>query len=637
MSEGGSQLPGIRWPRNGARIAEGLTVWRGAANAGVLRRGGRVLLFGGADAGLLRRARVEPGQVDWVLLAHHHRTAAEGVAELAAAGVRVAVPEAERHLVERAEEFWADDSFRIHTYAFHPSPQTLRESAPVARRLADGDTLEWQGVTIRAVATPGPTDGALSYLVTLGGTTVAFVGDLMCAPGRFWEFHSLQGSRPFPDGGAMMEYHGFGERAWLALDSLDRLVRIGVDCLVPTHGEAMHRPAEAVAALRANLTAAMDNYSSISAAQWHFAGTRPEWPADNPAMRARCRPAPAWVREVGGTSRAIVSDSGHAFLIDCDGDVPERIAEMQRARQLGPVERLWITHYHDDHVGRVGEFRTAQRCPVIAHETMADILRRPDAYRMPCLVPDPITVDRVTREGESWVWRGYRFTAYPFPGQTLYDAALLVERGDESVLFIGDSLAPGGIDDYCAPNRNLLGPGPGLDRCLALLQELMAGPWGAGGALLINEHVEGAFTFSADEIAAMRQRLAERRELFLRLLPWDDPNYGLDPQWVRCDPYRQVAEPGAVVEWQAIVRNHSPRRRTVTIELRAPRGWAPTEAAAVAFVPPCDERSVWLSARAPRSAAGRAVLGFTVRCSGVDLGEIAEGVVDFARQQRRSS
>lgn len=606
------------------RIAPGLDVVSSATNVGVLRRNGRVLLVNSGSRGLLESAGIEPADVDWVLVTHHHRSAADGLGELASAGAGVAAPEAERSLFEQAESFWTNDRlYRVHCYNFHPSPRTLRQSVPVTRGLKDGDVLEWEGLRFRALGTPGPTEGGMAYLVDLDGVRVAFIGDLMSSSGCLWEFYSLQGKRPKPDGGEMMEYHGFGERAADVLSSLDRVLEQGPSLLVPSHGEVIKRPRRAVEALRENIRACLANYYSISAAQWYFAGVRPEWPADRSRLMSRLRPLPSWVRELGGTSRGIVADSGQVLLMDAAGNIASRIRQQRQRNELGPIEGLWITHYHDDHVGSVNAVRAEQGCPVIAHETMSDILERPDAYLMPCLDPDPIAVDRVTRDGESWEWRGVRLTALSFPGQTIYDAALLAERGEEQVLFVGDSLGPGGIDDYCSQNRVLLGRGLGFDRCLALLERLPS------GCLLVNPHVEGAFAFTRAEVRQMREALAQRRKLFRRLLDWDDPNYGLDPQWVRCDPYRQVAHPGDVIEWKVHVRNYSADSRRAVVGLMAPKGWNVSAGEGSLRVPSGREGSVRLAATVPNEApAGRVVVGFTLRYGGRPLGEMTEGIVD---------
>jgi glyoxylase-like metal-dependent hydrolase (beta-lactamase superfamily II) len=606
-------------------LAPGLDVLTGATNVGVLRRNGRALLINSADPSALRRAGVLPADVDWVLVTHHHRSAAEGLADLVAAGARVAVPAAERSLFAEAESFWADDAlYRVHCYNFHPSPRTLRRSVPVARALSHGEVIEWQGLRITALSTPGPSAGGMSYLLDLGGVSAAFTGDLLSGPGRLWSFADLQGTRPIPGGGQMMEYHGFGDRAEDVIGSLEAVLQAGATLLVPSYGVPMDRPREAVDQLRRNVAVCLANYYGASAARWYFAGVRPEWPADTAYLRPRLRPLPPWVREVGGTSRALVADDRHLFLMDCDGDIPDRLRGQQAQGVLGPVEGLWVTHYHDDHVGSINTLRSREGCPVLGHETMADILRRPNAYLMPCLNPDPIAVDRITRDGESWSWRGFRLTAYSFPGQSLFDAALFVERGDERVLFVGDSLGPGGLDDYCAQNRNLLGPGLGLDRCLAVVESLPP------DTVLVNPHVEGAFAFTREDLRALRQALAERRELFARLIDWDDPNYGLDPQWVRCDPYHQTAQPGGTVTWEVHVRNYSPSSHAAAVALRAPADWRVSIGEAATRIPPGGARAVHLSALVPPSCPpGRTVVGFTLRYAGRPLLEMAEGLVDI--------
>jgi glyoxylase-like metal-dependent hydrolase (beta-lactamase superfamily II) len=55
----------------------------------------------------------------------------------------------------------------------------------VDRPLRDGDVLSWEHCTVTAVATPGHTDGSLSYVVDGGPIRFALVGDLVHAGGRF--------------------------------------------------------------------------------------------------------------------------------------------------------------------------------------------------------------------------------------------------------------------------------------------------------------------------------------------------------------------------------------------------------------------------------------------------------------------
>lgn len=594
----------------------------GSSNVGIIRRDGKCLLIGCAPPDEVARADVDPTWVEWILLTHHHRNAAEGLRDWAAMGARLAVPEAERRLFEDAEARWRDESHRVHAYNYHPSRRTLRENVPVARGLGPTDAFEWRGLLIDAIPTPGPSSGGVSLIVRDGDRTIAFVGELMCGHGKLRDFWLLQGRRPMP-GGELMEYHGFGERALDCVASLETVLERKPDVLVPSFGSAVRRPVQAVAALKARIGAARRNYHAISAGRWYFPAAWPDVPDITADLRKRCRPLPTWVLEVGGTSRCIVADDRAALLMDCAGDAPERIRSLQASGRLGQIEGLWITHYHDDHVDHVNAFIAAQPCPVIVHRTMADLLRRPEAYWMPCLDPRPITPNRITSDGESWQWRGFTVTAYDLPGQTFYDAALLVERGSERVLFVGDSFTPGGLDDYCTLNRNLLGPGLGYDRCLALLDRL--GP----DVLLVNQHVAGGFVFSRAEVADMRRTLDERRRLFADLLDWDDPNFGLDPQWIRLEPYHCAARPGDRIEWTIIVQNYGVRLKRFRLELRLPDGWRSERDSGVLTVPARSEGRLTVSAIPERETRRRSVVGLAVQMDRRNLGDIAEAIVDI--------
>ena len=121
----------------------------------------------------------------------------------------------------------------------------------------------------------------------------------------------------------------------------------------------------------------------------------------------------------------------------------------------------------------------------------------------------------------------------------------------------------------------------------------------------------------------------ERRALFSVLFPWDDPNFGLDPDWVRAYPYRQFILPGQRVTIEARVYNHGGTPRQASAELRVPSGWRIEKAASVT-IPAHTEGKMRLTAIAPTHAqTRREVLGLVVRFDGHNLGEIAEALVDY--------
>lgn len=605
-------------------LTSGLEIYPDVVQVGVLQGNGRVLLIGCGDGKFLEQGRVTAEEVDWVWLTHHHRDEAAGLPLLLSAGAKLCVPAEEQILFDAIEGYWADDSKHYHLYDFHPTTLTLREPLLVGRAVRGGDTFTWDGWNIEVIDTPGHTLGSVSYLVEGQDIRVAFVGDLIYGPGQVWDFYSLQGRLQFSDGGQSSEYHGFGENADKILESLEAVLAREPDLLVPSHGRIMDAPRQAVDALRENLARCLENYRRISAGRWYFPTAKPEWRVAQKEAAKNVRELPNWVLEPCGTSRALLADDRSVFLLDCAGDCPRVIQRQQEQGNITSVDGVWITHYHDDHVGAINALRSQQGCPVTVHERMQDILRRPSAYLMPCLHHEPIEVDRTVSTAESWEWKGFRLTAYDFPGQSYYDAALLVERDGVSILFVGDSLTPGGLDDYCCFNRNLLGTGVGYQRCLALLDEIQPD-------LVVNQHVAKAFTFSPEQRREMQEFLQQRVELFRRLLPWLHPNFGLDHQWVRCYPYAQEARAGEKVNFDVCILNHSDARNIAFASLRLPKGWISLIGDGKTEVEPKQEGVISLSAQIPATAEQkRYVIGFVVTYDGQCLGEIVEGIVDVS-------
>jgi len=589
-------------------LAPGLRVHRDVVNVGVLERNGKRLLIDCGEGGV-------GGPVDWLLCTHHHRDQWTGAPRL---GCKIAVPLAEEHFFTRAEEFWdRADAILDHRYNFRPHLFTGRDSVQVTRTFRDGETFEWEGLLIEALATPGHTDGGLSYIADCDGKRVAFTGDLIYGPGQLWEFYGLQ--KRFP--GMRGDYWGFGGAAEEVLASLDRVLERRPDVLVPSHGVIIEDPHRAVAELKENLHAAMDNYLRLAAWRIYFSGI---FPTDRSPLLPPLPPVdyPKWIRHIASTSKAIIADDGSVFLSDC-GD-PAVVTELERLRVSGEiksVDGIWITHYHDDHTQQVNEAKRKFGARVYVERRMVDIIENPRAYQMPCLFPESIRVDRPMDEGETIDWKGFRLTAYDFPGQTLYHDGLLVERDGQRVFFAGDSFANFGIDDYCSQNRCFLGAGVGYEKCLQLLLRVKP-------HLLIAAHW-GPVPISEDYLRRALELLAEREKLFARLLAWENPNFGLDPAWARCYPYRQTALPGGPVEIEARISNHSSRPKSAALELRVPAGWEPA-AKKNLTIPPRSEGKVRIRTAVPEVPRRRRhVLGLAVTFDGKRLGEFAEAIVDI--------
>jgi hypothetical protein len=90
----------------------------------------------------------------------------------------------------------------------------------------------------------------------------------------------------------------------------------------------------------------------------------------------------------------------------------------------------------------------------------------------------------------------------------------------------------------------------------------------------------------------MTATLNKRKTLLAELLPWDEPNYGIDERWVRFSPYGSKARPGRNVQVSLKTFNHSNASRTLTAALNLPAGFDATRPAASIAVPPRAEKQL---------------------------------------------
>lgn len=595
-------------------------VFRDVSNVGVIVKDGKTLLIGSGDARILERVKqLRIPQIEWALYTDHARDQTSGVHRLKQAGVKVGVPAREAQFFERATEFWlaADNRFE-HRYTFRPDFMVLRSSVPVDLQLQPDSVFRWQGIDLHVVSTPGRSDGAVSYVFELDGRTFAFTGDLIYGPGQLRDIHGLQ--KKFP--GMPLDYWGFGGGIPETVASLKRVLERSPDLLIPAHGVVIREPAEAVVLLEKRAEALMRNYLSV--AGWRVFSKNTPIPYQAPMLEP-LPPVqlPPWVHKGEGTSWYLKADDGAVFLFDAG--TPEIVPAFDRLRRnksISSVDAIWISHYHDDHVESVNWFRFMNGARVYAQQELADVLANPRAYSLPALPTQPVRVDRVLRHGDTIDWKGFKLTSYFFPGQTLYHGGLLIEHGGRRIFHVGDSFSNWGIEDHTSHNRNFLGPNQGYEKCLRLLRELKPD-------LLLASHW-GALPMSDDYAARTLEVLEERQRILAELLPWDDVNFGLDPYWIRAYPYRQTVLPGAHVDLEARIFNHSGRVREAQVHLRLPAGWRAEVASGVVRIPPKTEGTVRLRALAPADPLQRRdVLGLSVAFDGRAFGEVAEALVEY--------
>jgi glyoxylase-like metal-dependent hydrolase (beta-lactamase superfamily II) len=599
-------------------ISDHLYVHSGNINVGIITDGDRALLIDFGDGSVMPSLNdLKIKRVEKVIFTHHHRGQASGLAYANIDDLQIGVPDQERKWFAEVEAYWNDPAYRWHIYNVHPHNLMLTESVPVAETYKEGDSFKWGNATISVIDTPGHTDGSLSYVVDVDGARYIFSGDVIYDKGQIWELYSLQ------KGETTTDYHGFfGSRKELK-QSLLKLKDQSPKAIIPSHGNVINKPVEAIDLLIERLDVCYDRYVAISALRYYFPQMFTEFEGREGHMPIRSGKAvPSCLRHYG-TSWFIISQNKDAFVIDCGStEVIKEVQRLQANGDIAKVSGLWVTHYHDDHVDAIPDFQQVFDCPVYTDEKMADILEKPIAYRLPCISPSVIKVSNWTKDGESWNWNEFKMTAYHFPGQSYYHSGLLVEGQDVRMFFAGDSFTMSGIDDYCSWNRNWLGEGVGFDRCLALMQELKP-------THIFNCHVDPAFDFTNEEIQFMRANLAERERIYGELFPWDSPNYGMDEYWVHCYPYEQNVMIGEDVNLHVDITNHSSSEHKAVCRPILPKSWGIEVDVKSVVIPSKSNGRITFSFTVPKGInAGKVIVPIELTYGGRNLGQFREAMLN---------
>jgi glyoxylase-like metal-dependent hydrolase (beta-lactamase superfamily II) len=311
--------------------------------------------------------------------------------------------------------------------------------------------------------------------------------------------------------------------------------------------------------------------------------------------------------------------------VDCGSQhILDELGKLRAANRLVSIDHVFITHYHDDHTDQVARLVELFGASVLASPRNWEVLEHPEDHRLPCLTRNPIPISARVTDGARWRWKEFELRLFYFPGQTLYHDALLVKKDTgEEYFFIGDSFTPSGVDDYCLLNRNWLHDDQGFLYCLDLLKRSAPNAW------LINQHVGPAFRFSAAQLEFMSATLRQRRELLRALLPWEDPNFGLDESWARFHPYAVGVRPGEVTTLDLRVMNHSAREEVFTARVILPAAWTVQSLQPARLrIPPNSEGAFRARIAVPVSAAtGARLVTADLRWGDWDLREWTEALV----------
>lgn len=564
-----------------------------------------------------------------LLLTHFFRDHSAGTEEFRRRGAAVCAPHGERDHLSGGQRAWRDKPTEM---LYDLAWDHFAPAAPlcVDRWLIDYARYQIAGLEVEVVPTPGVSLGAVSYVVTLlSGRRVAFVGELMAAPGKVARLSPLQYNYNDLTGGENL------------LLSWERVLALHPAAAYPSLGNALADPLAAVAVLRTNL----EKFDRVQ-----------------PGYRERlARSGRTGIEEVcPGLWRALSSNAETHFVVGRSGRVlaldygyntagirfPNRTLRCTRRPLLHSIEALREktgatridtvipTHYHDDHVAGIGLLQRLHGTELWAGENFADLLEHPLDYDRPCLWPEPMHVARRLPLGKTFEWDGVSITLHPMTGHTEFSTLILLEVNGRRIAHTGDqiffldtagvSLAPpetarGLFTNHVYRNGLALG---GYQECLQRLRAF-------DPAWIISGHARPYQpTATAWRMIEEGARAFDEVHRSLLALEADDIHFGADGTAAKLHPYHvMIGKTPAKVSLRGWVRNPLARPAEAVCHLAFPEaGWSADDACLE--LPSRGQRTFALEVTIPAGAApGRHLLVLDLTVAGRRFGQVAEAWV----------
>jgi hydroxyacylglutathione hydrolase len=145
-------------------------------------------------------------------------------------------------------------------------------------------------------------------------------------------------------------------------------------------------------------------------------------------------------------------ETREALVVD-PGDEAGRILELLAKHAL-TVKAIVSTHAHIDHVGGLRKMQQATGAPVLMHGDDMELYRHLDvqAAWIGMRTPDPASVDKFLREGDTLRWGRFEANVLHTPGHTPGSISLYLApqpqtkaRAEAGRLLAGDTLFAGSI------------------------------------------------------------------------------------------------------------------------------------------------------------------------------------------------
>ncbi len=597
-----------------------LFLYRDTCLVYVIRSGEEAALVDFGDGAVLDHLEdLGIGRITDILMTHHHRDQAQGLAQALArrdsrlAGVRIWAPHAEQNLFSSVEEHWQARPL-LNNYDVRQDRYSILETVALTGTLKDYAPIKLGDWEAQVIPTPGHTPGSISLLAEIDGRKVAFTGDCIAGPGKVWSMAALQWSYQTMEGAAAL------------ILSLKDLKNRGPVAIFPSHGEIIEDPAAAIDLLVSRLWILLDargeNRRLLTWLEKPYEEITPH------LLRNRTSISNSYV---------LLSNSGKALLIDYGYDFvpghlvgPDRALHrpwlytlplLKRDYSVHSIDAVIATHYHDDHVAGLNLLRDVEGTQVWAGESFADILEHPDYYDLPCLWYDPIRVDRRLKEGEVIHWEEYTISIYPLSGHTRFATAVAFEVDGKRVLATGDQLKGNeGLGwNYVYQNR------------FDFKDYIMSADFYTRIApdLILPGHWDPLWIDAAylEQLCESSETLAE---LHTDLLPLESIDLGGEGFAARIYPYHWSGKMGDEILFQVEVRNPFHVETEMRAVLVLPERWRSPEPEKCVRVGADQVIHVQMVVIPPVGVTGRRFrLAVDITAGALRLGQQAEALIDL--------
>jgi glyoxylase-like metal-dependent hydrolase (beta-lactamase superfamily II) len=566
-------VAGAAWMGSRPTPAKEGQSWREVA-PGVLRSPGPVAgyaLVAGDHALLIDAPVTAEGlkahgvkKIEAVLLTHHHRDTAAVAGKFLASGSPVRAPKASAPLLtpDGVSKYWRDSLPLRNSRTFYlVLPEGL---AGIDCSLADGQEINWQGWSIRVVATPGHSQDHVAFAVRKGkaGPLLLFCGDALSAVGKMWSPYTTDWDH----------WTNIGLKP--AAESLRKLAALSPAVLLPAHGEVIKKQAVAALTRTAEVVEEVSFLKSFERFTKERLKNPPKYRFLAPEQSATNGSKP-WSQIsphlfLTGNTYVLVSKANTFLVVDpWDPRSAAQIPKLKADQRLGPMEVVLFSHAHYDHYDGIYSIVMRENPKVWTLDHVAVPLAEPFRYRAPFLDARPVKFDRRMKDGETAEWREYRLRFCYLPGQTDFTMGVETVIDGKKCFFTADNFFH--HDQYSGT-----GGWMGLNRSSPLLyaasaeKVLKAQPdW------VLGEH-GSAMEFNAEDFRRRVQWGKAAGKAANDLSPSSNHRKDWNPHRVRVEPLVQKAKPGQTLRWSLIADNPLAEKEKLAVTLDG-RGRFPSQ------------------------------------------------------------